>query len=264
MTSSELLKIGRLEEALTALQAEIRGKPGDTRLRVCLFQLNCVLGRLDKALTQLQAIASLNPETILLAQIFRPVIACEMLRRGVFEGKRTPVVFGEPMDWVGMLIQANSLLTAGNYEEAADLRARALEAAPASAGKLNGETFEWVADADSRLGPMIEIILEGKYFWVPFCRVQKMEIEKPSDLRDLVWTPARITWTNGGLVNVHIPVRYPGTEVMEDDALRLARRTDWILQPGDTNLGLGQRLLSTDAGQYPLLECRTIELTTTA
>ena len=61
MTSAELVQAGQLEDGLSALQAEIRSKPEDTRLRIFLFQLNCVLGRLDKALTQLQLIASLKP-----------------------------------------------------------------------------------------------------------------------------------------------------------------------------------------------------------
>src|SRR5437016_10032721 len=113
MNSAELVQAGRLEEGLSALQTEIRSKPQDTRLRIFLFQLNCVLGRLDKALTQLQLIASLDAETMLLAQIFRPVIACEMLRREVFSGNRTPIIFGEPMEWIGSLLQANDLVSKG-------------------------------------------------------------------------------------------------------------------------------------------------------
>ena len=87
MKSAGLVQAGRLEEGLSALQQEIRDKPEDTRLRIFLFQLNCIFGRLDKALAQLQVIASLSADTMLLAQIFRPVIACEMLRREAFAGQ---------------------------------------------------------------------------------------------------------------------------------------------------------------------------------
>jgi type VI secretion system protein ImpE len=260
MNSAELVQAGRLEEGLTALQTEIRNKPEDTRLRIFLFQLNCVLGRLDKALTQLQVIASLDAETMLLAQIFRPVIACEMLRREVFAGKRTPMIFGEPMEWIGMLVQSADLVAKGEFEAAAEARAKGFDSAPASAGKINGEAFEWIADADSRLGPVLEAIIEGKYYWVPFCRIQKLEIPKPSDLRDLVWTPAQFTWTNGGAVPGHIPARYPATEQSTDDQLRLNRQTQWREEAGDTYLGLGQRVLNTDVKEFPLLECRSIEL----
>jgi len=264
MKAAELVQAGRLNEALTVLQGEIRQNPADPKLRIFLFQLNCVFGRLDKALTQLQVVASLNAETMLLAQIFRPVIACELLRREVFAGKRTPLIFGEPAEWVGLLVQAATLVAEGKYAAADQLRSQAFEAAPATSGKLGDQKFEWIADADSRLGPMLEVILETKYYWIPFCRIARIEIEKPSDLRDLIWTPARFTWTNGGAVSGHIPVRYAGTENSDDDALRLSRKTLWSEAAPDCFLGLGQRAFATDAGEFPLLECRNIELTQSA
>jgi type VI secretion system protein ImpE len=260
MRSAELVQSGQLEDGLKALQAEIRDKPEDIRQRVFLFQLDCVLGELGKALNQLQAVASLNADTMLLAQVFRPVIACELLRREVFAGRRTPLIFGEPQNWMGLLVQANNLIAGGEFAAAARLRAQAFEEAPVSSGAIDGKPFEWIADADSRLGPMLEGIFEGKYYWIPFNRIQKIEIEKPSDLRDLVWIPAQITWTNGGAVCVHLPVRYPGTEQSTDSGLRLARKTDWQEKPGETFIGLGQRILATNEQEHPLLECRTIEM----
>src|SRR5580704_18845026 len=129
MNSEELIKAGRLKEALAALQQEIRAKPEDQRLRVFLFQMNCVLGQFDKALGQLQVISSLSSETMLLAQIFQPVIACELLRREVFAGKRTPIIFGEPMEWIGSLVQANEMTARGEFNAAIQLRDKAFEAA---------------------------------------------------------------------------------------------------------------------------------------
>ncbi|HEX9781831.1 MAG TPA: type VI secretion system accessory protein TagJ [Opitutaceae bacterium] len=260
MTSTELLHAGRLDDALATLQAEIRTRPEDPKLRVFLFQLNCVLGRWEKALNQLQALASLNADTMLLAQIFRPLIACELLRREVFCGKRTPLIFGEPMEWVGWLVRANALVAEENYVAAAELRARAFDAAPATPGKLNDAEFAWLADADSRLGPILEAMIDGKYYWIPFCRIRKIITEAPSDLRDLVWLPASFTWANEGNAIGHLPVRYAATEAGSDDALRLARKTAWAEKPEDTFIGAGQRLLTTDAGEYPLLECRTMDL----
>ena len=58
MNAKELAGAGRLSEALTALQAEIRRNPADQKSRVFLFQLDCLLGHLEKALTQLQVVAS--------------------------------------------------------------------------------------------------------------------------------------------------------------------------------------------------------------
>jgi type VI secretion system protein ImpE len=260
MNAEQLVKNGQLKEAHAALQHEVRAKPEDQRLRVFLFQVNCALGQLDKALNQLQVLSSLSAETMLLAQIFQPVIACEMLRREVFQGKRTPIIFGEPMEWIGLLLQGVGLAARGEAAAAMKLRDKAFEGAPATLGKINGAGFEWIADADSRLGPILEAIMDGKYYWVPFCRIQKMEIPAPTDLRDLVWTPAQFVWANGGQVSGHIPCRYPQTEASADDALRLTRKTEWSQPVEGYNIGLGQRILATDTADYPLLECRTVEL----
>jgi type VI secretion system protein ImpE len=264
MNSAELVQAGRLTEALAALQAEIRKNPEDARLRVFLFQFDCLMGQFDKALTQLQVLASLNAETMLLAQVFRPVIACELLRREVFAGRRTPLIFGEPAEWIGLMVHACGLVAEGRLAAAADVRQRAFEAAPASPGKIDGRPFEWIADADTRLGPLLEMILEGKYYWVPFNRIARVEIPKPADLRDVVWAPARLTWTNGGAVSAHLPVRYPDTENGHEDALLLARKTVWQEPGSECYHGLGQRMLATDAEEYPLLDCRLIELDATA
>ncbi len=260
MKAEEHIRAGRLEEALTDLQNAIREKPEDSRLRVFLFQLQCALGRWDKALTQLQTLESLNDETMLLAQIFGPVINCEMLRAEIFAGKRTPIIFGEPMEWVGLLVKANEHIARNEFAAALELRDQAFEAAPATPGTMDGKPFEWIADGDSRLGPVLEVILEGRYVWVPFCRIKRVNIERPADLRDLIWAPAQFVWTNGGEASGHIPGRYPGTEKSSDGALRLARKTDWIDHEGGICLGLGQRVLVTDTGDHPLFECGAIDL----
>jgi type VI secretion system protein ImpE len=260
MTPAESLRAGNLEQALADLHAEIRSKPADAPLRRFLFQLQCVLGNWEKALTQLQVLADMDAESSLLAQIFRPVIGCENIRAEVFRGKRTPLIFGEPQEWMGWLVQANTLVAEGQLKQARELRDRALEAAPAVSGKINDHAFEWISDADSRLGPMTEAMIDGKYFWVPFEHVARVVIEKPVDLRDMVWIPAKFSWTNGGESPAYIPVRYPGSEESADTGLRLARKTDWLEREEETFLGLGQRMLATDGDNYPLLEVRTIEM----
>ena len=50
-------------------------------------------------------------------------------------------------------MQATELFGKGEFKAGAELRDKAFEAAPTNAGKINGEAFEWIADADERLGP---------------------------------------------------------------------------------------------------------------
>jgi type VI secretion system protein ImpE len=259
MTAQEHIRKGDLENALRSAQDAIKNNPADAKLRVFLFQLLCVNGLWEKALTQLSLVADLDADSMLLAQIFRPVIQCEALREEVFAGKRSPLIFGEPQEWMGLLVHANALLATGNAKEARQLIDRALEEAPAVPGTINEHQFEWIADADSRLGPVLEAILEGKYYWIPFNRIARIDITTPSDLRDLVWISANFTWSNGGEVAGLIPVRYAGSEKSAESAIRLSRRTDWNSAGEELYTGLGQRLFATDAGEYPLLETLMIK-----
>jgi type VI secretion system protein ImpE len=193
---------------------------------------------------------------------YSAAIQCERLRAEVFAGKRSPLIFGEPRPWIAGLLQALTLQAAGNSAQAADMRNAALAGAAATAGTLNGSPFEWVADADSRLGPVLEVLLNGAYYWVPFEHIQRLVIEPPADARDLIWAPAELTWTNGGEAMGLIPTRYPGSERVADSAIRLARKTQWQPLGGEHYAGLGQRVLSSDADEIGLLEVRELALQT--
>ncbi len=63
---------------------------------------------------------------------------------------------------------------------------------------------------------MLEAMVDGKYYWVPFHRLRTLDIEPPADLRDQVWMPAHFVWTNGGESFGFIPTRYPGSEQAAD------------------------------------------------
>ncbi len=260
MQAEDLLRAGQIEETLVALEGQVRANPADAKLRVFLFQLLSVMGDWNRALNQLNVAAELDAMNLLMAQVCRTALACEALRAEVFSGQRSPLIFGQPDEWVGLLVQANRMISEAKYDAASRLREQAFDAAPATAGTIDGEAFEWIADADSRLGPVLETIVEGKYYWVPFAAIRQVQIEAPADLRDLVWLPAHLTWVNGGEAFGLIPSRYPGSGSSEDHTIRLARKTEWAERPGEAYFGLGQRVLATDKGEFPLLQVRHIEL----
>jgi len=193
-----------------------------------------------------------------MAQVYGEAVRCEAIRRDVFSGKKAPMVFGQPEQWLALLIE--SLLVAGRGERgrSAELRLRAFEEADTSAGEINGQPFEWVADADSRLGPVLEAVMNGRYYWIPFSRLAAVRIEEPEDLRDKVWMPAHLQFENGGEMVALIPTRYPGSETSDDGLIALARKTVWEEVAPDTHYGLGQRIIATDAVDVPLMELRTL------
>ncbi|RZI90677.1 MAG: virulence protein SciE type [Variovorax sp.] len=261
MSAAELLKASDPAGALKALTDEVRAKPGDSKHRVFLAQLFCVLGQWERALNQLSVAAELDALAVPMKQVYGEAIRCEGVRAEVFAGRRTPMVFGEPDEWLALLIE--SLLRRGRGDDAVaeDLRQRAFDAAPATAGTIDGAPFEWLADADMRLGPVLEAFVNGKYYWIPYARLAHIRIDPPEDLRDCVWLPAHLQFENGGESLALIPVRYEGSEKSTDGALQLARKTEWReLQP-EVWVGAGQRVLGSDAGDHPFMEIREILFT---
>lgn len=257
-----LLRTGRLAEALATLQAQVRGRPGAVEPRIMLFAVECVLGRWDKAGNQLDAIASLSQEWSLPALVYRQLIRCEAQRREVFAGRARPVILGEPPPWAAWNVEACALEAQGRSREAWDLRARARDESPALAGKVNGQDFAWIQDADLRWGPLLEVYLEGAYQWIPFTQLRQIEVASPTVLVETVWTPTRLVLSTGAAIHAHLPVRYPGSEDSEDWSIRMARQTDWRSVEGGEQAGLGQRLLATDVGDFALCECQEIVLGT--
>ena len=260
MTPEENLKAGDLDATLATLQEKVRANPADAKLRIFLFQLLCVLGDWKRAITQLKLSAEMDEAATMMARTYREAIICEVFREKVFAGEKEPLVFGEPQEWLALLIEAQKAFAAGRTAEAADVRTRAFDAAPACAGVADGEDFAWIADADMRLGPVLEVVVNGRYFWMPFNQIGAMEIDPPGDLRDAVWTAATLTLINGGQVPALIPTRYAGTTTSGDDAAKLARATVWEDAGDETFVGIGQRLLTTDQKDIALMDMRLLKM----
>jgi len=258
MSAETLLQQGELNAALGALTEKVKANPTDASLRVFLFQMLVVLGQWDRAQTQLELAGELDPSAAAMVQTYRDVINCELHRQAVFEGKSKPLILGEPEEWVALLVEAQQSFAKSDYAAFAMLNAQALEQADARSGRINGEPFAWLADADQRLGPVFEVIFNGQYYWAPMSRVSSLRTEEPADLRDLVWQPAEITWTNGGQHIVMMPSRYPRIEGVAESAL-LARSTQWEESAEDVFAGIGQRMFATEEQDYSFLQVRSIE-----
>lgn len=280
MSALQFLKSGDLSKALTSLQDEVRNNPSEPKHRIFLFQLYALMGESGRARNQLNVLRDLSKDAMTLVQTYQEALQCDSLREDVYDGKRTPLVFGQPEDWIAMMV--NALTMVENVAAASELRALALEQATAVPGTLTfypnntvnsadgsdvesrqtQESFEWLADADSRLGPIFEAILNGKFYWVPMARVKSITLERVTDLRDLVWLPAKFEWTNGGEAVAFIPTRYPKSSRSNDDAIRLARTTHWTEVDESTYVGTGLRILATDQGEYPLTSIARIDFQT--
>ncbi len=258
MDTSEALKQGRLGEALNMVKDAVRKAPSDAGHRSVLFQLYCVQGNWEGAQTQLKLVGEFDVESVMWVGVCEKVLACEAERRAVFEGKNPPTLFGQPPEWVGGMIEALRLGLDGKWEAAAASQAQALETAPATAVRINGEEGAWLADGDSRLGPLLEAFIDGKYYWVPAEHVREVNLRPKTHLMDSIWAPADFRWLNDGQTSGYLPVRYPDSEKSTDAQIQLGRLTQWQERAENFYCGLGHRTFVTDAAEIPLAEIKSI------
>lgn len=252
MTNPSVAKM--IESAVAA----VRAGPSDASARMRLFRLFVATGQWERAATQLDTASSLDTELGFTTMVYKQALACERFRDEVFAGRRTPVIAGEPPRWLALMVEALRA-DASAAGSGSPLRDQALDDAQAAPGRMNGEAFEWIADADSRLGPVVECFIDGKYYWVPFDRIERLELPQPDDVLDLAWLAGEITFTSGGSKHLLLPVRYPGSERSDDDDVVMARKTQWIGDDEHGWRGLGQRVWTTDTAELGLLDVRSVE-----
>jgi type VI secretion system protein ImpE len=170
---------------------------------------------------------------------------------------------GTPPAWIGLLIEALRQDGSGNAKVAADLRAQGMAAAVPTPCSVGDTVCEWLTDGDCRLGPVCEVFANGQYYWLPFESCTAIHIEAPTDLRDLVWSPAELILPNQGRVPALIPTRYPetsSTAQVKADQFKQSRLTEWIERSPDNWTGLGQRVWMSDIGEHPILDTRVISM----
>ncbi|MEB8434460.1 type VI secretion system accessory protein TagJ [Cocleimonas sp. KMM 6892] len=257
MEHEQHLQQGNLDACLESIQNQIRSDASNVKHRIFLFQLLVVLGDWDRASKQLDVIAKMDVSALAMVAEYRAAIQCEQFREDVFSGKQAPVFMGEPQKWQALILQSLRSLSEDNESESTKIRLEALEMAPTSTGTINGDSFEWIADADTRLGPLLEVFVEGQYRWVPFTNIKRIAIEAPENLRDFIWMPAHIQWETEGESFVLIPSRYPFSADQNAD-LALSRKTEWVEKGEGSFIGFGQKIFATDSSDYSLLDVRDI------
>ena len=228
MKADALYREGRLSEAIEALNQALRADPTDVKSRTFLFELLCFSGAFERARRQLDAIGAADPELNLAAAWYQEALVAEETRHEMFQK-------GELAD------QASS-------------------PSPVQ-GTLNGKPFTDLRDGDPRLGPRVEIIVGGRYTWMPLEHLASLSMEPPKRLRDLFWAPVQIETTealDGYSGEALLPVMTPLAWQHDDDAVRLGRWTDWIELESGEEAPIGQKVLLVDGEDFPLLEVREL------
>jgi len=231
VTARELLKAGKLDEAIETLGAELRKDPTDVQRRVFLFELLGFAGEYERAEKQLDIAGQGGREASLGALLYRSALHAEKNRAEMFESQLFPAGGAEPK--------------------------------PVS-GKLNGLPFQEMSDADPRLGRRLEVFAAGQYLWIPLEHVASLQISPPKRLRDLLWTPAIVktgpAFSGLELGQVLIPAISPLSWQYDDADVRLGRVTEWVALDDGSEVPVGQKLFLVDGEEIPILELGTVEI----
>lgn len=231
MDAATLYRAGKLDEAIEAAGAKLRGDPTDSSSRTFLFELLSFAGEYDRAGKQLDVVARGSTEAEMGAWLYRSALHAEKLRHEMFSTDSLPAGGPEP---------------------------------DPPAGELNGEPFQSLVDADPRIGARLELFAAGQYTWIPFEQIESVTAGPPKRLRDLLWIPAQVTvapeYTGTDLGEVLIPAMTPGASQHDNDLVRLGRMTDWLEMDGGPHVPVGQKLWLVDGEELPLLELRELRI----
>jgi type VI secretion system protein ImpE len=231
--ANDLYRAGKLDEAIQALGTSLRDNPTDSQRRTFLFELLCFAGEYDRAEKQLEVLGQGGKNAQLGTLVYHGALHAERTRHEMF---RT-----------------------GSYPRGP---------APQSvAGSLNGQTFTSLTDADPRIGARLEVYAAGQYTWIPFEHLVSIRMQPPKRLRDLLWAPAIVRpgsgFRNYELGEVLIPALAPLSSQHADREVKLGRVTEWEELPDGDQAPIGQKLLLVDGEEFPLLEIRELEISTT-
>jgi type VI secretion system protein ImpE len=260
MTAAELFREGKLNEAVEAAIAAVKQKPTDLDARYTLAQMLCFAGDLERADTHLDAIASQDKDRLIVIGMIRHLTRAEQWRRQFFEEGRVPEVIAEPTPTMRLHLETAVSLRGGDATKAVELIRQADEQRAPIAGTCDGTAFDDIRDLDDLLGPICEVLTSnGKYFWIPWERIDRIEMRPVETPFDLLWRPTHMEVRGGPDGEVFIPVLYVGSHKETDTALRMGRGTDWRGEDQALVRGIGQRMLLVGEEDKSLLDINTIE-----
>lgn len=233
MSVQQLFQAGRLDDAIQALNAEVRDNPTDAKRRTFLFELLCFSGDFARAEKQLDILGSEGRNAEMGALLYHAALHAERTRHDLFSKKQYPA----PKNAV-----ANAQLSVS----------------------INGKPFHTLKDGDPRIGTNLEVFAAGSYMWIPFSLLTSIEIDAPKRLRDLLWLPARVRtsekYEDRELGEVLLPALTPFAGQHADPAVRLGRATVWEESDEGEEIPVGQKILLADDEEWPILELRNVQI----
>ena len=259
MNARENYEAGKLGDAVAAALAEVKAAPGDKATRAFLAEICCFTPDLERVDRQMDMLADVDPKASVGVSMFRQLVRAEQARRQFFSEGRVPEFLVDPSESLKLSMQASIRLREGDTAGAMALLTEAEEKRPKLTGTCDGTAFDEFRDLDDLTAGHFEVLTSnGKYYWVPFERVELAELRPPQRVRDLVWRRTRMIVRDGPDGEVFLPCLYPGSENAAEDAVRLGRATDWTGGSGSPTRGTGLRTYLVGDGTKTILEMQEL------
>ncbi|MFT4542268.1 MAG: type VI secretion system protein ImpE [Planctomycetota bacterium] len=242
MEARDLYDQGKLSEAISKLNEDVKGNPTDKSARGFLAVLLCFQGNLERADKQLNAMVKMDPEAEVGISLMRQLIRAEQARQQFFNEGRLPEFLATPIPRTELQLKASVSIRDKNLSEANDLLAQAEELRGETPGQAAGESITDFRDADDLIGGHLEVLTStGKYYWIPAESFEELEFHKPERPRDLLWRRASATVTDGPTGDIYIPTIYAPVREGVDESSLLGRSTEWLGGDGEPMRGSGLR-----------------------
>ena len=244
-----------------ALEAAIEGSeafPESADLWFLRFNLLMRLEELELAGAALSHIVAVDPLNAPGAGVCLEILEAERIRRRVMAGAARPEAPAGLSGAAERCLEALGALATGDLAGAEAAIQAARLAAPRTRGDVDDRPFSELRDVDDPLAPVLELLLPGRYQWVPLDAIAWIEVLPIRTFLDFLWVPAHVELRGGVEIRGHIPGLYVGTGRREDDRLRLGRETAWEpLTPGISR-AFGHRRYQTEDRVIELTQVQTL------
>ncbi|MCB8876981.1 type VI secretion system accessory protein TagJ [Acidisoma silvae] len=239
-----LFRAGHLQAAIDAASAATHEAPADTGRQLLLAELLLFAQAFEQADATLAAMESLDISLAPGIAPFRQLLRAETSRQQTWREARLPEFLGDPTASLHLSFKALVTSLSDDTLAAAGIAREAEAARPAVPGRHGDIPFADIRDTDDICAGFLEVLtVTGRYFWLPFERIEEAVFYKAERLRDLFWQRCSISIANGPEGDVYVPALYmpPAADQHSDGLLSAGRKTDWVGH--DLVRGQGQRVL---------------------
>lgn len=258
MEAISLFQQSKLDEALQAQTAALRGDPANVDGRYHMAGLLAFAGEFDRALVHLDFIAGERPELATAVAMYVSSLHGEEERRRIYQGGHAPGTDPENEAAVQRRLRLRQHLAAGDAAKATSALAE-IAAEPVPQASLDGAAPAAFADHDDGLGALLEVFVGGRCLWVPTGNLRSLEFTPPRGLLDLLWAQCAIETRTGQRYAAHVPVLYAGTHARGDAQVRCGHKTEWVDELGVAFRGYGQREFVVGERELGILELRKVQ-----